>query len=111
MFDKDAYDGTKWIFYIDLDMIITGNLDDLVTLNQKVKDFTLATLSTNEIFCENASDGYNSSIVLFRSTACHALYSTLVRHYDTMLRYLMRFDHYLEMCVWNATLFQVELPG
>ena len=37
------------IFYIDLDMIISGSLDELVNL--PVRRF--ATMSTDEIFCEN----------------------------------------------------------
>lgn len=36
------------VFYIDLDMIITGSIDDLV-LNYNGK---FATLTTNDIFCE-----------------------------------------------------------
>ena len=49
------------MFYIDLDMIITGNLDNLIK-NFKGK---FATMTTNDIFCEQTQDGYNSSIMLF----------------------------------------------
>ena len=50
------------VLYIDLDMIIAGNMDDLV-LNFRGR-FT--TLTTNDIFCEQAQDGYNSSIMIFK---------------------------------------------
>jgi alpha-N-acetylglucosamine transferase len=50
IFDPKAYDMPEsLIFYIDLDMIISGSLDELVNL--PVRRF--ATMSTDEIFCEN----------------------------------------------------------
>jgi hypothetical protein len=90
-------------------MIITGSLNELVSLHKSKTgevdpSFVMATLSTDEIFCENVSDGYNSSVMLFRTDRCYHLYRTLVKYYEHMLKYLMRFDHYLEMLVWNAVL-------
>ena len=85
------------VFYIDLDMIITGNIDELCSYKGP-----FAVMSTNDIFCESASDGYNSSIVLFHSNFAKILYDTLYKYYDYMLKFLMRFDHYLEMLIWNA---------
>lgn len=82
-------------------MIITGSLDELTNL----KNITMATLSTNEIYCENVANGYNSSVMLFRTDKCDHIYTTLVKYYDHLLKYLMRFDHYLEMMVWNAIIF------
>ena len=81
-------------------MIISGNLDDLVKL--PIQRF--ATLSTDEIFCENVDGGYNSSIMVFDSRSLDVIYKTLVSYYDHLLKYLMRFDHFLEMMVWEATL-------
>ena len=50
IFDPKAYDMPEsLIFYIDLDMIISGSLDELINL--PVRRF--ATMSTDEIFCEN----------------------------------------------------------
>ena len=49
------------VFYLDLDMIITGSLEPII-MNFEAK---FATLSTDEIFCEQATDGYNSSVMLF----------------------------------------------
>lgn len=70
-----------------------------------------ATLATDEIFCENVDGGYNSSVMIFRACDLRILYDTLVKYYDHLLNYLLRFDHYLEMLVWDCTLVQKELPG
>jgi hypothetical protein len=59
-------------------------------------------MSTDDIFCETIKGGYNSSIVIFQSGFASILYETLVKYYDYLLKYLMRFDHYLEMLIWNA---------
>lgn len=88
-------------------MIISGSLDSLAQM--PVKRF--ATLSTDEIFCENVQGGYNSSVMIFSSTDMEALYRALVDYYDHLLKYLMRFDHFLEMMCWDATLVQKDLPG
>lgn len=90
------------VFYIDLDMIVSGPIDELV-LNFEGK-FT--TMSTNDIFCEQAQDGYNSSIMLFtlkdEKTQVQLLYDVLAQYYGDLTQYLMRFDHYLEMLVHNS---------
>ena len=60
---RDCQEGEEGIVvYIDLDMIITGSIDDLV-LNFRDR---FSTMSTNDIFCEQTQDGYNSSIMVFR---------------------------------------------
>ena len=74
-----------------------------------VKSF--ATLTTDEIFCENVNNGYNSSVMLFQKDRTRHLYEILDRYYDHVLKYLMRFDHYLEMLVWKAELVQKVVPG
>ena len=94
---------SDWVFYIDLDMIITGCLDYLINLiGTSIKSF--ATLSTDEIFCENVNNGYNSSVMIFHKEKTRHLYDTLERYYSHIMKYLMRFDHYLEMLVRNAEL-------
>ena len=104
IFDPSVYPtegASDWIFYIDLDMIVTGSLDDLVGyIGTKITSF--ATLTTDEIFCENVDNGYNSSIMIFQKDKLSHLYTILDRYYDYIMKYLMRFDHYLEMLVWNA---------
>jgi hypothetical protein len=88
-------------------MIISGSLDDLVQM--PVRRF--ATLATDEIFCENVEGGYNSSIMIFQADAMSVLYETISSYYEHLLKFLMRFDHFLEMLVHNATLCQKERPG
>ena len=88
------------MFYLDLDMIVTGDLTSLAKI--PVQHF--ATLSTDEIHCENVDGGYNSSVMIFRCDSLQILYDTIHRYYDHLLKYLMRFDHFLEMMVHDATL-------
>ena len=87
------------IFYIDLDMIVSGPIDELI-INF---DGRFTTMSTDDIFCEQAQDGYNSSIMIFtlkdEKTQVQLLYDVLDKHYVDLTHYLMRFDHYLEMLV------------
>lgn len=61
IFDSQNYEPNSRVFYIDLDMIITGDLIELATMPVQ----TLATLSTDGIFCENVDGGYNSSVMVF----------------------------------------------
>ena len=78
IFNPDYYKGIEGtVFYIDLDMIITGSLDDLCLYSGP-----FAVMSTNDIFCESATDGYNSSIMLFHSGFAKVLYDTLLKYYD-----------------------------
>ena len=93
IFNPESYEEDTRVFYIDLDMIITGSLNDLALLPIQ----RLATLSTDEIFCENVQGGYNSSIMIFNSNSMGALYDALLKYYDHLMKYLMRFDHFLEM--------------
>ena len=53
IFNADVYEDSNsdWVLYIDLDMIITGSLDDLVNcIGSSVTSF--ATLTTEDIYCE-----------------------------------------------------------
>ena len=102
IFDPTAYcDNSNWVLYVDLDMIITGSLDGIASMaGGQVKAF--ATLTTAEIFCENVDNGYNSSVMLFDRLKTQHLFQVLDRYYDYLLKYLMRFDHYLEMLVHDA---------
>ena len=49
--------------------------------------------------------------MIFTASDLSPIYETIVLYYSHLLKYLMRFDHYLEMMVWDATLVQKELPG
>ena len=107
IFEVDVYPETSsdWVFYIDLDMIITGSLDDMIAkIGTAIKSF--ATLSTDDIFCENVANGYNSSVMIFNKYHTRHLYDILFAYYAHIMKYLMRFDHYLEMLVHKAELVQ-----
>ena len=68
IFDREQYQSgsESLVFYIDLDMIVTGSLDNICGLMAE-KDFnSFATLTVDEIHCEIATEGYNSSIMLFK---------------------------------------------
>lgn len=118
IFDGQVYSSAEkpkvLVMYIDLDMIISGSLDSLV----HSFDGRFATLTTNDIFCEQTQDGYNSSIMLFTAerdkertlTQVQVLFDTLSKYYDHILKFLMRFDHYLEMLVENADILQDMCP-
>ena len=103
------------VFYIDLDMIISGKIDELIMAYRG----NFVTLSTNDIFCEQTQDGYNSSVMIFAVenkggryiSQVQILYETLTKYYDHVIKYLMRFDHYLEMLIWNADILQELVPG
>ena len=74
-------------FFIDLDMIITGNLDDLLAFKGK---FCL--LRTDELYCETLNkNGYNSSIILWRSDYFESIYTTLKNCYDEVNKYIYRY--------------------
>ena len=68
-------------------------------------------MSTDEIHCENVDGGYNSSVMIFTADKLAPVYDTIVLNYSHLVKYLMRFDHYLEMMVWDATLVQKVLQG
>lgn len=49
--------------------------------------------------------------MLFHKDRVRHLYETLSKYYEHIMKYLMRFDHYLEMLVQNAELIQKIVPG
>ena len=63
IFDPDNYkeESNEMVFYIDLDMIVTGNIDELCSYRGN-----FLVMSTNDIDCESAKNGYNSSIMIFQ---------------------------------------------
>jgi hypothetical protein len=85
--------------YIDLDTVITGSLDDLLNYRG-----AFATMSTQDIWCETAKDGYNSSIICWHTSFGRQIYSCLKDYYDLILKYIARFDHWLEMMIVNPDL-------
>jgi hypothetical protein len=97
---------TGRLLYIDLDSVITGSLDDLGSYRG-----VFALMSTKEIYCEKAKDGYNSSIIAWHSSFGQPIYDSLRRYYKYVLKYICRFDFWLEMTVHNSDFVQDCFPG
>jgi len=51
------------MLYIDLDTVITGSLDELASYRG-----VFALMTTEDIYCETAKDGYNSSIIAWHTS-------------------------------------------
>ena len=96
---------TGKMFYIDLDMIITGNLNDI--MNYKGP---FGILGTENIFCEKRGNGYNSSIMIYESGFGKEIYQVLEKYSKYLWKAIMRFDFFLEMMVLNADELQKVFP-
>ena len=98
------------IFYIDLDTVITGPLDDMARYRGD-----LAILSTGGIDNEGKdfSDGYNSSILLWDadSPALTVVCDFLGQHFALIHNFIHRLDHWFEMMVKDADALQDLFPG
>ncbi|KAL4506501.1 hypothetical protein ABPG72_000072 [Tetrahymena utriculariae] len=95
-------------FYIDLDMIITGNIDNLL----KYKG-GFAILKTEDLACEKYhKDGYNSSIMIWdkRNVDLERVYIALKENFEQITQYIVRFDYWLEMMINNADFIQDVFP-
>lgn len=97
---------TGRFLYIDLDTVITGDLSDLANYRGA---FLL--MGTSDIFCETAKDGFNSSIISWPDSFGREIYDRLKRYYKYVLKYICRFDHWLEMNVSNPDLVQAAFPS
>jgi len=94
-------------FFIDLDMIISGSLDDLFKFNGK-----FALLRTDEIQNECLNKGgYNSSIMYWRGNEFKEIYELLKRAHAEVSNVLFRFDYWLEMVILNSEFIQEKFPG
>jgi len=95
-------------FFIDLDMIITGSLDEILKFPGK-----FALMRTDEISCETQNkNGYNSSVILWRDNAAfEIIYKQLKEVFTEVTKYIYRFDYWLEMTVRNSEFVQDLFPG
>eukprot|EP00916_Digyalum_oweni_P015503 GHVL01025439.1.p1 GENE.GHVL01025439.1~~GHVL01025439.1.p1 ORF type:complete len:398 (+),score=85.37 GHVL01025439.1:671-1864(+) len=94
----------KRVLYIDLDTVIIGDLNQLL---QRNCEFEI--LSTNNIFCELAKNGYNSSIMIWNAgPKFQPVFNQLN---DTVLKFVHRFDHWLEIVIKNASLIDHSHDG
>lgn len=62
--------------YIDLDMIITGNIDEILKYNGP-----FGILKTDDLECEKTNkNGYNSSIMIWSSESFYPVYDVLQKN-------------------------------
>ncbi len=91
------------VVFIDLDMIITKCIDDLLD-----RDIPFGILKSDEIDCEQQKDGFNSSIICW-NTRHHELfriYQTLKDNYLDIQKFIFRFDFWLEQMVTRPVFLQ-----
>ena len=93
--------------YIDLDVVIVGNIDFLSTF-----DGQFALLRTDEIACETQNkNGYNSSMILFRGNRYRDILRELLEIYGILTKRVFRFDYWLEMIVPDCQFIQDLFPN
>ncbi|DAZ94408.1 TPA: hypothetical protein N0F65_003437 [Lagenidium giganteum] len=86
--------------YIDLDSVIVGELADLCDFEPPER--ALALLKTDHMANEQRSDGYNSSLMIWRNqpgdrARWSALHDVVKEHFATISKYIYKFDHWLEV--------------
>ena len=91
--------------YIDLDTVVCGDLGELAGYKG-----TFLLKGTSDIYCETAKDGFNSSIIAWPDWFGRHIYDRLKKYYKYVLKYICRFDHWLEMNVVNPDLVQDVFP-
>jgi len=96
---------TGRIMFLDLDSIICGSLDDMAKYRGP-----FALLGTGDIYCEKAKNGYNSSIILWDANIGRPIFEVLNQYRQYIHRYIVRFDHWLEMMVQECDLVQDVFP-
>ena len=90
------------MFYIDLDMVITGNIDDILSYQG-----VFGILKTDDFACEKDNKlGYNSSIMIWNSKKFESIYLELKRNFEGITKFIVRFDFWLEMMIKNSDFLQ-----
>lgn len=105
LFSAEAgLDGHR-VLFLDLDQVIVGSLEPLLAYRGP-----FAVLHTDDIACELAPGGYNSSVLSWRGAeVLRPLFEALT---PAVLRYVHRFDHWLEMMLGTtADVWQQLAPG
>jgi len=92
--------------YLDLDVVITGEISALSTYPGS---FLL--VGSEDIACEDCRNGYNSSIMLWRSDHYKRIYSDFIENQPQILNLIDRFDHWLQLILPQTDLIQLQFPG
>lgn len=104
LFSEEARLDGRRVLFLDLDQVIVGSL---AALAQYSGPFAL--LRTDGIACELAAGGYNSSVMAWEASPFfRPVFGQLM---PAARKYVHRFDHWLEMMVDGAGLWQDLAPG
>ena len=88
-------------------MIITGNNDKILEYNG-----TFGILKTDEFACEKQNkSGYNSSVIIWNDDKMESIYLELKKNFESITKFIVRFDFWLEMMVKNADYLQDLYPN
>lgn len=101
-----AHKRAEMNLYFDLDVVITGPIS---SLSSYPGSFLL--VGSEDIACEDCRNGYNSSIMLWRSDHYTRIYSDFIGNQQEILNLMDRFDHWLQLLLPQADLIQREFPG
>lgn len=84
------------LFFIDLDMVITGNVDEILNYNGE-----FGILKTDDIACEKANkNGINSSIMVWKNREVFKrVFEELNANWKNISKFIVRFDFWLEMMI------------
>jgi len=95
-------DGRR-VLYLDLDQVLVGSLEQLAQYSG-----AFAVLSTDDIACELAKGGFNSSVMSWEASSFWRYLHEGLN--ERVLQFVHRFDHWLEMNVTGAHVFQDIVP-
>lgn len=104
LFSEEAGLDGRRVLYLDLDQVIVGDMSGLIAYMGP-----FAVLSTDYISCELASSGYNSSVMAWEASSFFRPIRD--RLSEAALRYVHRFDHWLEMNIDCVDLWHQVAPG
>lgn len=96
------------VVYVDLDTVITGSLESLVSYRGH-----FATLTTDGLVNERRSGGYNSSIMMWGAGEATEVYTHLIHLLPHVTKFIQKFDHWIEMVMAkeNVDVVQQLYPG
>eukprot|EP00927_Polykrikos_kofoidii_P059684 TRINITY_DN54827_c0_g1_i1.p1 TRINITY_DN54827_c0_g1~~TRINITY_DN54827_c0_g1_i1.p1 ORF type:complete len:653 (+),score=140.23 TRINITY_DN54827_c0_g1_i1:228-2186(+) len=104
LFSEEAGLDGRRVLLLDLDQVVVDELSELAGYSGP-----FAVLSTDDIACEQADGGFNSSVLAWDASPFFR--AVRARLTPEALRYVHRFDHWLEMNVADADTWQLIAPG
>ena len=83
-----------------------GFLSDLTARSQK----SFFTLNAGDFASEGRFDGINSSMMVWRRGLYREIYDILIKHYAIITEKMYKFDHYMEILMFNKLSISSCLP-